>query len=204
MLSQHKEAFYYVANELWCWICLREPNPLSDQWIGKFGFVPKSLACKAKTSDNPDFRFKGLVVDPVLCPEAFIKKEDAIDTWKHKFLHNGRLPDGFTREKDGFEKGVLKYNGSKIHADFDLMLLLKAEKNGERATTTNEEENKMFPLVQKLLNEKLGSKMIQHGTEFQYLEGVGARESEFVYFFGPKRQFLSSISSMPVKPGTTH
>lgn len=203
MLSHHFDVFYSVADEYWCWIGLREPNPLSDQWIGKFGYVPKSLDCKAKTSDKLDFKFRGLVVDPTLCPEAFLNSEEAKATWTYKFLQNGDLPSGFSRDTQGPERGLVRHNGSKIHADYDLMCLVKASQDGSLAFTSPEEINELFSNVEKALNNQLGSKMIQHGTEFQF-QGMGARESEMVLYFGPKRQFRSSVSSMSIKLDKRH
>ncbi len=85
MRRDHMDVFFKVAEQFGCWIGVREPNPLADKWIGKSGYVPKGLNCKAKTSDNPAFRFAGLVVDPTARPEAFTKETlpDAKDTWRH-------------------------------------------------------------------------------------------------------------------------
>jgi len=46
---------------------------------------------------------------------------------------------------------------------------------------------------------RFNTKMIQHVSEFMYKDGVGSRETEQVYFFGPKRRFKLSYSSMPKK-----
>ena len=44
---------------------------------------------------------------------------------------------------------------------------------------------------------KLGVGMIRHGTEFQFMKGVGAKEFEKVIMFGPGRRKQESVSSMP-------
>ena len=42
MRPDHKEAFFRVANDVSCWIGLREPNPLTDKWIGRAQHTPKA------------------------------------------------------------------------------------------------------------------------------------------------------------------
>ncbi|WP_428655528.1 hypothetical protein [Runella sp.] len=205
MLAIHKEAFFKVADMLNCWIGLREPNPLTDQWIGRAGYIAKGENCKAKTSDNPSFRFAGLVTDPMICPEAFkvITLPDAVEKWK-KFAPNNQLPSGFYRADSGPEKGLIKYNGAAIHADFDLMNISMADKNGHFAFTTRNDAHTLFIKAQPLLNHLFGSPLIMHGSEFDWDRGIGARESEYVFYFGPKRQFKQTLSSMPQKAGTLH
>ena len=51
--------------------------------------------------------------------------------------------------------------------------------------------------VEPKLNVALSVPMIQHGTEFMYPDGVGARESEFVVWFGPGHRAHRWPSSMP-------
>ncbi|RDB05100.1 hypothetical protein [Runella aurantiaca] len=205
MLAIHKEAFFKVADMLNCWIGLREPNPLADQWIGRVGYIAKGERCKAKTADNPSFRFAGLVTDPTLCPEAFTQATltDALEKWK-KFTFNNQLPSGFTRVESGSEKGLVKYEGAAIHADFDLMSINVADKNGHIGFTTRNDAHSLFIKAQPLLNHFFGSALIMHGSEFDWDGGIGARESEYVFYFGPKRQFKQTLSSMPQKVGTLH
>lgn len=92
-----------------CWIGLREPNDLADKWIGKPGYLPKGVACQAKTSDNAGFGFSGLVVNPLLCPKAFKQStlQEAREKW-NGFAANNQLPAGVTCENEGREKAVLK------------------------------------------------------------------------------------------------
>jgi hypothetical protein len=205
MLPHHKETFFAVANQLFCWIGLREPNELSDKWIGRSGYVPKSMHCKAKTADNAFYPYSGLVVNPLLCEDAFhyTTLEDAKEKWK-KFADGNQLPSGFTCDEYGLEKGLVKFRGSAIHADFDLMVVCKADPNGSMAFTTPEEQVALSTEAQKLLNQRFGTPMIQHGTEFAWTGGVGARETENVLFFGPNRRFQLGKSSMPQKAGTLH
>ena len=205
MLPEHKEVFFRVADFLHCWIGLREPNKLSDKWIGRAGYIPKGENCKAKTADNRHFDFAGLVINPILCPEAFQGSTlpDAVGKWK-KFAPGNHLPPGFSCSQTGKEKGILKFRDRAIHADFDLMAICSADKNGKMVFTTSEEENKLFFHVQRHLNLRLGSPLIQHGPEFAWKGGVGAAASEYVLFFGPKKGFQQTRSSMPKLEGTMH
>lgn len=200
MHPQHKEIFFAVASQLNCWIGLREPNELSDQWVGKEGYIPKPVSCKAKTADAAGHPFAGLVVSPVICEEAFKLQSQitAIEKWK-EFAPANQLPAGYTCEKEGREKGLVKLHGCAIHADYDLMVVCRTGSDGEIGFTTLEEQKMLFTKAASMLNQRLGSPMIQHGAEFMWDGGVGARESEQVYFFGTGRRFRLGHSSMPKK-----
>ena len=115
MRDEHRDVFFKTADRCRCWIGVREPNALADNWIGKAGYVPKGLNCKAKTADNPSFRFAGLVVDPTQWPAAFKKETlaEARETWTKKFLKGGHVPPGFTSAPSGPERGVVKYGGRR-------------------------------------------------------------------------------------------
>ena len=199
MQEKHKNVFFSAADKFTCWIGLREPNELSGKWIGLPNHEPKGETCKAKSADNGNHRFGGLVVDPVLCPEAFRPDSlpAAIKTWKQKFLIGGRLPDGFARAEHGMERGLLKHNGNAIYADFDLMAINRSNFQGDFLPTSLSEQQSLFASVEPVLNLGLGAKLIQHGAEFMWDKGLGARESEWVLWFGPGRRFRQVMSSMP-------
>ncbi len=199
MKQTHKNVFFEAADQFTCWIGLREPNALSAKWIGVPRHIPKGEECKAKTADNAAHRFGGLVVDPTTCPEAFTRTslQSAIKTWQQKFLNAGRMPAGFTCADTGLEKGLVKYNGSAIYADFDLMAINRSNLNGDFLPTSFSEQKELFAKVEPVLNRGLGAKLIQHGAEFMWDKGLGARESEFVLWFGPARRFRQTMSSMP-------
>lgn len=199
MRQTHKNVFFAAAQEFTCWIGLREPNALSVKWIGMPRHIPKGEECKAKTADNATHRFGGLVVDPVVCPEAFKRTslQAAVNTWQQKFLKHGRLPSGFSRAETGGEKGLVKFNGSAIYADFDLMALTLSNSNGDFLHTSRSEQEELFAKVEPFINRGLGAKLIQHGAEFMWDKGLGARESEFVLWFGPGNRFRQTMSSMP-------
>ncbi len=199
MRRDHMDVFFDAAQQCVCWIGLREPNPLADKWIGAAGYIPKGENCKAKTADNPNFRFAGLVVDPTLCPDAFRieTRSAAVDTWKNKFLKGGRLPAGFTCGQTGPEKGLVRFSGSAIFADYDLMAINRSNASGEWLPTSAAQQKELFAKVAPILKQGLRVPMIQHPTEFMWAGGVGAREMEWVLWFGPGRRFNRGPSSMP-------
>lgn len=188
-----------AAQQFTCWIGLREPNELSAKWIGQPRHEPKGESCKAKTADNAAHQFGGLVVDPILCPGAFRPDtlQTAVRTWQQKFLVAGRLPMGFTSAASGPEMGLVKHNGSAIYADFDLMAITRSNAQGDFLPTSELEQKQLFAQVEPVLNRGLGARLIQHGAEFMWDKGVGARESEFVLWFGPGQRFRQTMSSMP-------
>jgi hypothetical protein len=199
MRRDHMDVFFNVAEQFGCWIGVREPNPLADKWIGKSGYVPKGLNCKAQTSDNPAFRFAGLVVDPTARPEAFTKETlpDAKDTWKKKFLKGGRVPPGFACMSAGAEKGLVKFAGAAIFADYDLMAISRSNSRGEMLFTDQAQQGELFAKIEPILRQGLRVPMVQHPTEFMWDQGVGAREFEWVLWFGPGHRFNRLPSSMP-------
>jgi len=84
MLAQHRHAFFKVAIKHNCWIGLRDPNPLSDPWIGEPKCYPKPITCKAKTCDLPGKPFSGLVVCPWRRADHFTddRREKARAIWE--------------------------------------------------------------------------------------------------------------------------
>lgn len=199
MLSQHRAVFFDVAGRHTCWIGLREPNPLSDKWIGRPGGVPKAETCKAKTADNPTYPFAGLVVDPFRSPQAFrpTSLAGAKSAWQNKFVRGGQLPPGYTIIGDGPEAGLVKLRGSFLYADFDLMAVLRSDESGQFLTTSQPEQKRLFDAIKPALNRGLRAPMIQHPAEMMWREGVGGRAAEYVLWFGPGRRFNRWPSSMP-------
>ena len=201
MIPSHIDAFYIVADRLSCLIGLRQPNTLSDKWIGKPGYIPKAQKCKAKTANNPKFELGGLVVNPFLLPDAFVTESlsGAKNKWTNGFLESGKLPPGFSCAEEGSEKGLLKYEDCPIHADYDLMYVCKADRYGKTVVSDFGEQKKLVLNVQTQLNILLGIPMIQHGTEMGWDGGVGAAEREMIYSFGPGRSGAPPFESVVSK-----
>jgi hypothetical protein len=198
MRPDHVQTLRNVAQQCTCWIGVREPNALAERWIGNTAGVPKPLTCKAKTADNPTFMQAGLVVDPTARPEAFAPASlpDALEKWM-KFSIGSTLPPGYAAVSQGPERGLVKLNGRVLYSDYDLMGLLRSDANGTKLFTTQVEQAQLFARVQPALNRAFGVELIQHGTELSWDGGVGAREFEFVLWFGPGGRTERHPSSMP-------
>lgn len=194
MREHHRELFFLAAEEFSCWVGLREPNSLAERWIGDPACVPKPVTCKAKTADSPVFHFSGLVANPHVCGSAFMNPVQAMHSWED-FTKSG-LPKGYSIVESGEEKGLLKFDGCKIYADFDLMAIVKSNSKGEFLRTPSSVQADLFQKLKAFLNQRLPAPMIQHGAEFMWAEGVGARESENVFWFGPGGKFQVARSSM--------
>lgn len=199
MDSDDREVFFDAADQFTCWIGVREPNPDSATWAAHPDVIPKPMECKAKTADHPDSEFKGLVMDPTKRADAFRPEsvDGAVRTWTEKFLQNGEVPPGFTVEENGDEMGLVRCNGAKIMADYDLMTICRSNERGEFVYTTREELEDLARRVENFINRILPKPMIQHGPEFLYMEGVGARASEIILWFGPDHRMMTGPSSMP-------
>ncbi|MBS1643757.1 MAG: hypothetical protein JST36_01850 [Bacteroidetes bacterium] len=208
MYPNHRDAFFKAADKLNCWIGLREPNELSLDYIGKGGYTAKNEKCKAKSADDPAHQYKGLVVSPEICPEAF--KPGSLSVAKEKWkLFAANMPFGFTVNKDG----LVKYQGKSIHADFDLMYTTKADSNGKMMFTSSSDAKRLEIEVAKFINNLLGTEIIQHGAEMAWGGDfsdpknpvpVGAKASEDIFSFGPKRQFRIDHSSMSADSAKWH
>jgi hypothetical protein len=85
--------FKQAAEQFSCIIIVRRLNPASLQYVGKQGYIPKSIFCKAKTAKNNVIipgtgqlsLVAGLVVDPTLpgMSAAFSNIGDAQKMWKN-------------------------------------------------------------------------------------------------------------------------
>jgi len=199
MLPRHIQIFKEVADEISCWIALREPNNLSDPYIQDVRFVSKAMECKAKSADNKkEKKYAGLVVNPFMVPQAFTNPKAAQETWKKKFEINGQLPQGYECDSEGF---VTQF-GSKIHADYDLMYICEVDENGRILKTDLAKSRELHAKIQFAINAKCGKVMIQHGAEFDW-EGKGCRDEEMIYSFGPKGRMSMDRSYMYDQPGKT-
>lgn len=197
MEEEHRDVFWDAADIFECWIGVREPNPYSQDYQNFSDAIPKPEECKAKTSDNPECDLRGLVVSPIERPDAFQggSIQRARDTWNNQFLVDGKVPAGFTVEKGGADHGLVRLNGMKIFADYDLMTLVPSNDRGEYLDADAEDVAALAMQVEHFVNRRLPKPMIQHGPEFLF-DGVGAKHGEFVLWFGPGRRFHIGPSSV--------
>jgi len=98
LAAEHVSLFREAAKRWQVWILVRSQNPASKQYIGRGGYIPKRLDCKAKTAkfDVPKkppypgmYKLAGLVADPTIHPQAF--RGDALTFW-NKFLPHVYVP----------------------------------------------------------------------------------------------------------------
>jgi hypothetical protein len=74
------------------------------------------------------------------------------------------------------------------------MAISWSNERGEMLFTDQAQQAELYAKVEPLLRQGLGVPMVQHPTEFMWDKGVGAREFEYVLWFGPGRP----VQSQPV------
>ena len=128
--AEDQTIFAQVAELMKVWILVRGTNKASLRFIGKSGYSPKPVECKAKTADQGGEK-AGLVVCPILDPNAFskgTKTEKALAAWAdfagEKWSQDtplAGLPTGFDIEtaKTSYY-GCVRKNGMYLHGDYDL------------------------------------------------------------------------------------
>jgi len=186
MEAKHREAFFQAADQLQCWIGVREPNPLAGRWMGAPRCAPKPQSCQAKTADNPTHPLAGLVVNPNVREEAFQNLIDAKAIWNSWIGKNRKqMPFGYSETSDGREAGLVRLSGNALYSDFDLMAIVRSNEQGEFLVTSTAEQREAYVKVRRSVNKTLGIPMVQHGPEMDYTKGVGAKPFERVLWFGP-------------------
>jgi hypothetical protein len=152
MPNKHVEAFQRAAGYFKVWILVRRGNEKSRKWIGQFGYIPKLLDCKAKTTDRevPGRECAGLVASPELLRGAFSsnKWSKAKEEWDkfvpHLYFFDPQNPKGnLAADKAGkhytiqldtghkhygcvMYKPVFRAQAEYIHADYDLYAIVPA------------------------------------------------------------------------------
>jgi len=93
MRAQDKRVLSEAARDLHLWPLVRRTKAVSDQYIGRPGFGPKPIDCKAKTADQGPLQ--GLVVSVELKPDAFSPRRigAARDDWQQFADYMKRQPD---------------------------------------------------------------------------------------------------------------
>lgn len=199
MRAEDKSVFAEAARRFQSWILVRCTNEDSLQFIGKAGFQPKPMSCKAKTADyEPDPRRKtvaGLVANPAKVPRSFSvgRLSEATRIWDDFARHHLYPGSHYRVESDSASPyfGCLKLDGDFIYGDYDLfdivpvgherrnLALVKSvgdnqiDKRGARLTP-----------VQDYVNRRLGTDMIKHGAQAQYMQGF-----EKAHVFDPKGNY---------------
>ena len=215
--SDHIMAFKRVAKRCRVWILVRCYNPASGDYIGKSGYQPKRLDCKAKTAaiDLGKYKLAGLVVDPEIQPKAFPGR-DVSKAWKD-FQANyykpsaseqrAYLPTGktYTVQLDPAHKhyGCIvntKYgqlhpnNFIYVYGDYDLYGLVSEDDPSNNVFVPgvwfgkfHHSKGHEFFDVQNQLNIETGIAMILHGSQEKY----SAHTDEDIVVFWPDGQTIT-------------
>jgi hypothetical protein len=200
-----KQIFLDAARHFQAWILVRRTNPASLEYIGKPGFVPKPINCKAKTADHDlgTDKLAGLVIDPTDREAAFKPErvQDALKCWKETTQLLGKV---FTVDQgvSSRHRGCLMLQGNYIHGDYDLYDIIditQAHRNLAAVEVLLGQPHRRGAnvlRVQEFVNSRIGSPMLQHGADAQFLS---EHRSEPIDAFGPKGEDVTILNQYSVK-----
>jgi hypothetical protein len=204
MRSQDKAIFLEGARQFQVWILVRRTNRASLEYVGRPGYVPKRIDCKAKTADTdiPPYKLAGLVVDPTIHPKAFSPGKSAKvgDCWAamKPLLGTVYKVDTNTKSK---HYGCLQLQGSYIHGDYDLYDVIditQVHRNLAAVETLLGQPHRRGAkviTVQNFINSRIGSPMIQHGGEAQYAD----HSEQAIDAFGPNGEDVTILNEFSVR-----
>jgi len=204
MRPQDKVFFLEAARKFNAWILVRRTNVASLPYIGRPGYSPKRIDCKAKTADQDVAQYKlaGLVVDPNVQPRAFLveKLNKAKSYWAamKPLLGNVYQVDSDAKSR---HYGCLKLQGSYIHGDYDLYDIIDADQPHRNLAAVEtllgqpHRRGANVLRVQAFINERIGSPMIQHGGEAQYAD----HSAQSIDAFGPNGEDTTILNEFSVR-----
>ncbi|HUS04976.1 MAG TPA: hypothetical protein VMZ52_01680 [Bryobacteraceae bacterium] len=205
MRPQDKLIFASAAADppLKLWILVRRTNPASLSYIGRPGFTPKRIDCKAKTAEEG--KIAGLVVDYSIHKDLFSPKKqtDAERCWEafQEVLHAPKSSYAVNRTPASEYFGCVTLGGSYIHGDYDLYDLidpLQARRNLAACETMLGMPHRRGPYflrVQEFVNTRIGVDMVQHGGEAQYADF----SEQSIDVFGPNREQCTILNEYSVR-----
>jgi len=199
-----KRVFLQAAQELKLWILVRRTNSESLQYIGRGGYMPKPIDCKAKSADYNvgPAQVAGLVVDPTLQPLAFSPKKllQANKEWRK--YGRPMLASGYSVEKDNpVYLGLLRRNGMFLHGDYDLYDIIDPEAASRNLAAVESllghphMRGAFFSKVQRFVNAKIGIPMIQHGGDMQFKD----HSEQSIDVFGPSGEDVTILNEFSVR-----
>jgi hypothetical protein len=203
---QDKRIFAEAAKKFQVWLVLRQSNPASLNYIGKFGYFPKPITCKAKTADDDaitgrgakrhTYDTAGLVVDPTIHKNVFSadKRDEAYGLWndfKAKYLDAKGSDYAVDRDAKSQHYGCVLYKGKYLHSDYDLYDIIAVGHENANLTVVGERDGApdfrpahLYP-VEDYVNARIGAEMVHHGGQYQFTPHT----KHFVEVFGPKGEF---------------
>jgi hypothetical protein len=212
-----KVVFKAAAQSLRSWILVRRTNPESLKYIGKPGYTPKPISCKAKTakSDVTKYKVAGLVVSPILLPAAFPANgsASAIKCWSHTATLVRNSPAATTTGFSIIENtssphyGCLMVNGMLVHGDYDLydVVNVKYKRSNLALVETIEiapnvdmvhMKGYLVDSVAKYVNDRIGSPMVQHGGEAQFAPEI---TNQILDVFTPDGRWFELMSDVEIR-----
>jgi hypothetical protein len=204
MRPQDKTLFLEAARKYQVWILMRRTNVESLKYIGRAGYTPKRIDCKAKTADVDiaPYALAGLVVDPTVHSKAFKpgKAQSAKDSWVRMQPLSASMYTVDTNQKSR-HYGCLKFQGSYIHGDYDLYDIIdvtQAHRNLALVESLLGQPHRRGPYVltvQDFINSRIGSPMIQHGGEAQYAD----HSEQPIDAFGPDGENVTILNEFSVR-----
>jgi hypothetical protein len=205
MRATDKQIFLNAARHFQVWILVRRTNRASLEYIGKPGFGPTPINCKAKTADENLGRYvlAGLVIDPTGRQAAFKTEryQDALKCWKGTEQLLGKV---FTLDEDAssLHCGCLMLQGNYIHGDYDLYDIIditQAHRNLAAVEVLLGQPHRRGPkvlTVQEFVNSRIGSPVLQHGADAQFLS---EHRSEPIDAFGPNGEDVTILNQFSIK-----
>jgi hypothetical protein len=185
------------------WILVRRTNPRSLPYVGRPGFTPKRIDCKAKTAE--DGKVAGLIVDYEIHKELFgeKKRDSAAHCWEafQEVLHAPNSPYSVDKKQGSPYYGCVMFRGAYIHGDYDLYDLidpLQARRNlaaCEELLGMPHRRGPYFLRVQEFVNTRIGIDMVQHGGEAQYADF----SEQSIDVFGPNREQCTILNEYSVR-----
>jgi hypothetical protein len=204
MRVQDKASFLEAARQFQVWILVRRTNVASLQYIGRAGYAPKRIDCKAKTADFDiaPYALAGLVVDPTIHAKAFKpgKTQTAKNSWASMQPLSASMYTVDTNQKSR-HYGCLQFQGRYIHGDYDLYDVIdvtQAQRNLALVDTLLGQPHRRGPkviTVQGFINSRIGSPMIQHGGEAQYKD----HSEQSIDAFGPNGEDVTILNEFSVR-----
>jgi len=204
MRPQDKQCFLEAARKFQVWILVRRTNVASLPYIGRPGYVPKRIDCKAKTADLdvPPYKLAGLVVDPNTQPRAFRpeKLAKAKEFWTSMKNSIGTTYQ-IDSNPDSKHCGCLQLHGSYIHGDYDLYDIIDINQPHRNMAAVeillgqpHRRGAKVIP-IQNFINDRIGSPVIQHGGEAQYAD----HSQQPIDAFGPNGEDVTILNEFSVR-----
>lgn len=204
MRPQDKSIFLDAAHKLRVWILVRRTNTASLKYIGKPGYAPKRIDCKAKTADLDiaPYELAGLVLDPDIHPKAFKpqKVAKAKEAWaKMKPLLGSDYSVDTNRQSRHY--GCVQLRGSYVHGDYDLYDVIDVSQPHRNLALVEtllgqpHRRGAKVLAVQEFINSRIGSPMVQHGGEAQYAD----HSEQAIDAFGPNGEDVTILNEFSVR-----